>query len=455
MNKTSRHIILTIIFTITIIGCLPLNTSAGYLVQQGRTLLTSTQQDISITAVNDISRAFVIFNHYYAAGQLDQVESNSNNGEADVACTAAFLSAVNTIQVNRDSAASNVWIDWQVIECSNQEFEVFRDSYAWSDTDGNEITTAIGSTVTPADCLAWISGSTSSASNTTSYETILFRALVSSATEISIRRSGADADITGSLRWIVVAFDPAKIDSIQTGTTTVTNTHVETAPQQVTITAVDISDSLLLFQMGVTSTGLDQCAVSGRLADTTTLEFYTRGTSTTIRDVRYYVIDFGPACGSRQAGTIDYSSNSGWYNHAQALSPAVTPGRTVTFTSLTQDGTGTAFVRPFPNAYIEDGSTYKIWRSRWGQESWIEWQVLELPEPLPPGFQQYSFRGRTDDADESTATWAAAADSSWTQNVDENFRIRFLVQETGGVPQDDKTFQLEYNWNETGWLDIT
>ncbi|MCP4716494.1 MAG: hypothetical protein GY868_15345, partial [Deltaproteobacteria bacterium] len=29
------------------------------------------------------------------------------------------------------------------------------------------------------------------------------------------------------------------------------------------------------------------------------------------------------------------------------------------------------------------------------------------------------------------------------------------MQETGGVPQDDKTFQLEYNWNETGWLDIT
>jgi hypothetical protein len=70
-------------------------------------------------------------------------------------------------------------------------------------------------------------------------------------------------------------------------------------------------------------------------------------------------------------------------------------------------------------------------------------------------FTQASFRGRNDDGNETAATWKAIADANWTQKVDENFRVRFVVQETAGVSDNDKTFQLEYNLNGGGWNDVT
>jgi hypothetical protein len=70
-------------------------------------------------------------------------------------------------------------------------------------------------------------------------------------------------------------------------------------------------------------------------------------------------------------------------------------------------------------------------------------------------YDQDSFRTRNDNGDETTSTWTAAADTDWNQMVDKNFRVRFLVQETAGVADSGKTFQLEYNRNGGGWNDVT
>ncbi len=71
-----------------------------------------------------------------------------------------------------------------------------------------------------------------------------------------------------------------------------------------------------------------------------------------------------------------------------------------------------------------------------------------------PDYDQDSFRARNDDGSEAAATWKAAANTNWTQKVDENFRVRFLVQEIDGVSEADKSFQLEYNHNGGGWNDV-
>lgn len=70
---------------------------------------------------------------------------------------------------------------------------------------------------------------------------------------------------------------------------------------------------------------------------------------------------------------------------------------------------------------------------------------------------QASFRGRNDDGSESAATWKAAADTNWSQPVDENFRVRFLVQETGAgtAGSSDTTFELQYNLGGAGWNNVT
>lgn len=67
---------------------------------------------------------------------------------------------------------------------------------------------------------------------------------------------------------------------------------------------------------------------------------------------------------------------------------------------------------------------------------------------------QDSFRGRNDDGSETTATWKALVNTDWSQNVDENFRARFMLQETaGGNPNNN--FHLQYNLAAAGWNNVT
>jgi hypothetical protein len=45
-----------------------------------------------------------------------------------------------------------------------------------------------------------------------------------------------------------------------------------------------------------------------------------------------------------------------------------------------------------------------------------------------PVYDQDTFRGRNDDGNETAATWKAAAGADFSQNADDKFRLRFLVQ---------------------------
>jgi hypothetical protein len=72
-----------------------------------------------------------------------------------------------------------------------------------------------------------------------------------------------------------------------------------------------------------------------------------------------------------------------------------------------------------------------------------------------PEYDQDKFRGRNDDDNEADATWKAAVNNNWTQKMDENFRVRFVVQETGDGSEANKTFQLQYNHKGGGWNNVT
>jgi hypothetical protein len=72
-----------------------------------------------------------------------------------------------------------------------------------------------------------------------------------------------------------------------------------------------------------------------------------------------------------------------------------------------------------------------------------------------PAFDQDSFRLRNDDGDEATATWKVAANQNTSLNVDENFRCRFVVQETAGGSVTNEGFKFQYRLNAGSWTDIT
>ena len=70
---------------------------------------------------------------------------------------------------------------------------------------------------------------------------------------------------------------------------------------------------------------------------------------------------------------------------------------------------------------------------------------------------QDSFRIRNDDGNETTATWKAAANTGASLEVDTNWRIRFLIQNTGDATKStngSQGWQLQYNLNSAGWNDV-
>ena len=72
-------------------------------------------------------------------------------------------------------------------------------------------------------------------------------------------------------------------------------------------------------------------------------------------------------------------------------------------------------------------------------------------------YDQDSFRGRNDDGSETTATWIAAANTNWTQDIDlgASFRVRFVIQETKGVAPGAQTLILMYSYNGGTYTQVT
>ena len=81
------------------------------------------------------------------------------------------------------------------------------------------------------------------------------------------------------------------------------------------------------------------------------------------------------------------------------------------------------------------------------------WSVR--PAAAGGAFDQTSFRGVNDDGSESASTFKAAVNTNFNQLQDENFRIRFLIQEDDDLEDLDMTFQLQYNLNAGGWNNVT
>jgi hypothetical protein len=67
---------------------------------------------------------------------------------------------------------------------------------------------------------------------------------------------------------------------------------------------------------------------------------------------------------------------------------------------------------------------------------------------------QQGFRGRNDDGSQSGATWKAALNTNWSQNVDEAFRVRVIIEETAGGSANNYSYTLQYNLNSGGWVSV-
>ncbi|KPL02816.1 MAG: hypothetical protein AMJ90_04835 [candidate division Zixibacteria bacterium SM23_73_2] len=360
---------------------IPVTAQAGYRVQSGITTMGDliTTRDVALNVnVSNLDKAFVIIHYFYA----HQPGINGSVDQNDGMVNAYLWDDVGTtkIRFTRHAGAVAIHISWTVIECTDDEFTVYRGSQSWSGTT-TLYTPAIGATVVGDNCFAWVNGTTCDQANRLRVREAHFTADVSSGsqTTLNLRRFQVESSPSGTLRWIVVEFDPTKIGGLDTGEETIT-TQLENSRASWLISGCVKSRSLLLGQWRVSGDdGLNAHSIALHMADDTTGQAYVHLSNDYNRVLRWYCIDFGPNVGSRQEGQVDNSGNPGWTTADQTISPAVDTTRAVSFVTLTCDGNGTLFPRPMIRHWLSSGNTLEIERNYYGQGSWIEWQVLELP----------------------------------------------------------------------------
>jgi hypothetical protein len=69
---------------------------------------------------------------------------------------------------------------------------------------------------------------------------------------------------------------------------------------------------------------------------------------------------------------------------------------------------------------------------------------------------QQSFRGRVNSGNEATATWIAATNTNWSQDVDTSFRVRVMVAETAGASNAaTPSLVIEYSLNGGAYALVT
>jgi hypothetical protein len=336
----------------------------GYNVQSGRVEVTGSSLDVPITAVSDMSHAFVLI-----SSGTGYTNSNTN---ADVVQVRGYLQATNNVRFERRSMSNSTWVSYQVIECRNNEFIVYRGQSSMTTAESSK-TLNIGATVTPANCLAFVTADNDTASLFYYHEAML-TAHVSSTTGVTIQRNGSGS-AAPNFNWVVVEFDTNKIGSIQHGSVTADSAYYS-SPKLVTISSVDLANSILIFQARTNLSGTVRTAWAGNFNLSTEIKFY-QHTPTSSVDIEWYVIDFGD--GSAQRGLLDESVNSSWFISDANLSPSVDSTKTMNFHSMTCSATSWDYPRAMSTAQFTSPTNLRIQRMSNSRPSYIEWQVLELP----------------------------------------------------------------------------
>jgi hypothetical protein len=68
---------------------------------------------------------------------------------------------------------------------------------------------------------------------------------------------------------------------------------------------------------------------------------------------------------------------------------------------------------------------------------------------------QAAYRARNDDGSETSATWKAALNTSWSQDTGQIFRLRIAITDTAGGSINNTSHALQYRINGGAWVNVT
>jgi hypothetical protein len=162
------------------------------------------------------------------------------------------------------------------------------------------------------------------------------------------------------------------------------------------------------------------------------------------------------AGGLTEGGDTTQQIGSGTFvtpNAGQDETDGVAGGTALDFTTTPNQEVELEFCLQLRSADTSPGNTvqFRLQKDGGDLDAYSNTPTVTVVEAV---YTQASFRGKRDTGSESSTDWIAAANTDWTQEVDANFRVRFLVQETADVPDANVEFQLQYNLGGAGWNDV-
>lgn len=346
----------------------------GYVVQRGIQKMPSgtTTNTVTIDSV-DLDHAFVLAMPY-----MRQRDANPGAlaGDADYCSVTCYLSDSTTVIFEREASDQDIVVDWQILECLDNEFTVQRGEKTFTNLVATSTTDTINA-VTPSNTMAWHTMRTTY-QPTDDGRVSQFTSNVTDATTMTFTRQ-LTTSITGAFRWVAVEWDTSKIDSFQIGDIAEVDTETDGSPYLYTLsTSIGTSDSILLFQQrAIDSGGLDSSTTAGYIKDSDECGFYKHSTVNGAT-IHLYVIDFGSACGSRYEN-IHEDELSTWGGEIYNIGGSVDLTRSLSFVSGTSNGDGTAKPRHTFVSNLVSSSGLAVYHNYTGQACEVSWQVLELP----------------------------------------------------------------------------
>ena len=249
----------------------------------------------------------------------------------------------------------------------------------------------------------------------------------------------------GEIYWQVVSINNA---TIQDGSFTLTGTSSTQS-----ITAVNMSQSLLLFSRSADNTGLARYSVQGQIISETTVRFDRTNSADEVY-IDYFVIEHPRFLVQRGQTSV-----SGGSPVTQSITTVDNLSRTFMYATWDSGGTGTANGNAFVTHYLSSDDQITFQKGTTSQTNVQEWQVIQVLEPpveLPPGIALFScqFRESTTCEPDEVLVLRAGNDTGGFNNAHVQHKNQTAIYTNSLCCEADENYNLSATCEDDQTIEI-
>lgn len=346
--------------------------------------ITSDALDLQ-QAVTDANKAFVLV----TTSGTSLVQAGSDH------LVTAYINSAGQVQVDRDTAVSDVELALTVVECSNDEFSVKSGTVQL--LAGQTTNTAAISSVDTDRSLVIVSGRTQ---DTTANESNgLMRGSFLSDVQIEIERATGATTNTSQAVYQVVTFSEESGVTVQTNSADVILSTGDITEDSVLSNVIDLERAWVYCSWDAQNSGLRQNSIGCQLENDETVRVYrySGGTNLYTNYVQYFVVEFPPNTITVDRGsfTIEPSgTDDTLYTSYINTTNIGDTQKAFAYITNTVSGTTTNYPRNRWLSYLNSAMSIELdfWRpsSSTGDSTEQYWQIIRFPHYEATGFGQIS-----------------------------------------------------------------